>query len=459
MTKYKILFIASLTFLTLLSLSCIYYKERTCFLDISFHLFYILKDGDFAIQNNRFGAFFTQSFPFIGSKFAVSLNNIAIAYSMSFVILPFLTFILIHLGMKNSKISVAYILFVMLMTTHTFYWVQSELPQAISFLFMLIALLDNIVNTDREPTPYFWTISSVLIFIVCFTHPLIVFPFSFVLTYYYILYPEKRKIIYVFGFFYFSILVIKSLFFNTPYESQAMGGIKNFANLFPHYFNLQSNKNLLHYFVHDYYFVIILFIAFLMYCFKQRLYNKIFLLSSYFVGFCFVVNVSYPNGAAQFYLENQYLILSFFVCLPFTFEVLPQIKNSKIQYGILCMIFAIGIFRIINTHQFYTNRLNWNRNLLLQTEVLPNKKLIISSSKAPEDTLLMTWASSYELWLLSTIEKGISRSIIIEENENEFDEAFLANKSFISKWEAFDYSTLNKKYFVFTDTTNYFKIQ
>jgi len=459
MTKYKILFIASLTFLTLITLSFFYYKERTCFLDISYHLFHILKDGDFAIQNKRFGAFFTQLFPLLGSKFGASLNSIAIAYSMSFVILHFLTFIFIHLGIKNSKISIAYILFVMIMTTHSFYWIQSELPQALSFLFILIALLDNILNRDIAPSPYFWSFSCVLIFLVCFTHPLTIFPFSFALIYYHILYSSKRKIIYSIGLFYFSILIIKSLFFKTPYDNQAMGGIKNIATLFPNYFSLQSNKNLLYYFVHDYYFVIILLIVLLVYCFKQCQYKKIFLLSSFFVGYCFLINVSYPNGADQFYLENQYLILAFFVCLPFTFEVLPQIKNSKIQYGILCTIFAIGIFRIINTHQFYTDRLNWNRNLLSRTEGLPNKKLVISSSNIPKDTLLMTWGSSYELWILSTMEKGVSRSIIIEEIENEFDWAFPANKSFISKWGTFDYATLNKKYFVFTDTTSYFKTQ
>lgn len=40
----------------------------------------------------------------------------------------------------------------------------------------------------------------------------------------------------------------------------------------------------------------------------------------------------------------------------------------------------------------------------------------------------MTWSSSYEFWLLSTIEEGVSRSIIIEEKENEFDWACLLIK-------------------------------
>lgn len=459
MTKYRILLIASLTFSTMLVLSIIFYKERTCFMDIAYHLFCILKDDDFAIQNNRFGAFFTQLFPLIGSKLGWSLKVISITYSMSFVILPFLTFILIHLVLKNYRCAVAYILFVMLMTTHTFYWIQSELPQAISFLFILLALLDNVSNNDKELLPYFWVKVSTLSLIVCFTHPLIIIPFSFIVLFYYFSYPGKRKIITSVGLIYFSFFIIKTLFFKTPYDNQAMGGIKNFITLFPNYFNLQSNKNLLKYFLHDYYLVFISLLASLIFYFKTHQYQKLVLQFSFFFGYCLLVNVSYPNGADQFYLENQYLILSFIVALPFALDVLPQIKKVKIQYAIVCLICVVSIFRIIHTHSLYTNRLDWYRNLLLQTENIPQKKMIIPSSRAPKDTLLMTWASSYELWLLSTIEKGVSRSIIIEEKENEFDWALPSNKSFISKWGVFSYTDFNKRYFVFTDTTNYIKIQ
>ncbi len=427
-------------------------------MDIAYHLFCILKDNNFAIQNYRFGAFFTQLFPLISSRCGFSLNNIALSYSVSFTLLPLITFLIIHLGIKNSKVSVAYLLFVVLITTHTFYWIQSELPQALAFFFVLLALMENTVNKVKETSPYFWPIAGTVIFVVCFTHPLTFCPFLFAILYYYILYPNKRKIFYALSLFYGLLLTIKSLFFKTPYESQAMIGINNFKLLFPHYFNLQSHKNLIQYFIHDYYFALLLFIICLVYWFRQHQYKKILLLASFFIGYCFLINVTYPTGADQFYLENQYLILAFFVCLPFVFEILPSIKNSKIQFGILSVIFIISFLRIINTHKFYTNRLQWNRNLLTQTESLPNKKLILPVAKAPIDTLLMTWASSYEFWLLSTMEQGVSRSIIIEEKENEFNDALFANKSFVSQWGMFDYNTLNKKYFIFTDTTNYVRM-
>lgn len=75
----------------------------------------------------------------------------------------------------------------------------------------------------------------------------------------------------------------------------------------------------------------------------------------------------------------------------------------------------------------------------------------------PKSTLLLTWSCSYEFWLLSTMEYEKSYSIIEEETPNEFDWAIGKNNSFISKWGAFDYSNLNKRYFKFEDSSYYVK--
>lgn len=458
MTKKATLYIGVLTFSILIVLSILFYKERTVFLDISYHLFSILKDDSFAIQNNRFGAFFTQLFPLIGSKLGFSLQTIAVLYSMSFVILPLITFLLIHLYFKNTKVSVAYLLFTIAMTTHTFYWIQSELPQAIAFLFILIALLDRAVQ-EKTPSNKFVFLSSVLLFLVCFTHPLMLIVFTFLVLYYFLSHPDKKAVIASFGLTYFAFYVIKSLFFKTAYDSQAMGGMNNFLALFPNYFNLESNKNLIKYFIQDYYFVAILF-AVTVFSFIRRLrYLKALLISAFFLGYCLLVNVSYPQGADQFYIENLYLVLAVIVAVPFVYEVLPTIRNPKIQYAIIGLICAAGVVRIATTQSVYSDRLSWYRDILTTTESSTQQKIIIPETMVPMDTLMMTWGSSYEFWLLSTIEKGTSRSVIIEESPGEFDYALPAERAFITKWGAFEYATLDSKYFIFRDTSGYVKVQ
>ena len=457
MKRIIIFYIAASTFITLLVFSILFYKERTCIIDAAYQLFSILKDDNYAIQANRFGAFFIQSFPLVGSKLGASIKTIAIMYSMSFVILPFIIFMIIHLVFKNYKVSTAYLLFVVIMTTHTFYWIQSELIQAIAFLFIIIALLDDQLNSIKEPPNYYWILICVLGFTVAFTHPLILFPVCFVLVYYYNRFQDKRKHVYSVGIIYFSFFIIKTLFFKSSYDSQAMEAVKNFTTLFPNYIYIKSNQNFLKYFLHDYYLVILLLCISLIYYFKQKDYKKLITILTFFLGYSLLMNVCYPNGADQFYLESQYLVLGFFVAICFGFDIINKIKSYYLQHLLISIICIISIIRIYNTHEIYTNRLNWNRYLLTSTENLKNKKLIIPSKKTHTYNLFMTWASPYEYWLLSTIENGVSRSIIIEEKPGEFDWALPSNNSFITRWGIFDYSSLDNKYFVFTDTTSYIK--
>lgn len=460
MSKQNLTILGSLTFLILLVFSLVFYKERTFFVDISYHLFYILKDGDFAIQSSRFSAFFTQLFPLIGSKMGggASLENITKAYSMSFVLLPFLTFLIILLGIKNKRIAIGYLLFITLMTTDAFYWIQSEMPQGLAFFFMLFALLDSVLCKGKKATLTFWIATVALTITACFAHPLIMIPFAFMIAFYVLSFPKKWKLIGVFAIIYVLSRITYSLFFSVPYDSEAISKVGNFITLFPDYFTIQSTKNLVRYMIYDYHFILIVLALNTTYYIRNKQYVKMLLMLTFFIGYCLIVNVSYPGGSPQFYLENQYLLLSIITGIPFAIDILPKVKNVKLQYASLVIICVAGIFRMYFAHQPYTERVEWLRNLMTETATLSNNKIIVPAEYAPLDTLLMTWGTSYEFWLMSTIETGTSRSIIIEEHANEFDWALENKSAFISKWGVFEYEDLDKRYFIFKDTeTSYIK--
>jgi hypothetical protein len=268
--------------------------------------------------------------------------------------------------------------------------------------------------------------------------------------------PAQQKLILPFFLYYLALYAIKSFFFKTNYDTQAMDALKH--NLSGIKLGMQSNKNYLRYFIKDYYVVAILLAVLEVYYLK----HKKFLISAFillsFAGYSLIVNTSYADGADQFYLENQYLILGFIVAIPFAFDIFPKIRNTILQTGLLVLICVLCLFRIGKTYQFYATRLNWNRKQITLANNSPNHKLIIPAQLAPKDTLLMTWGTSYEIWLLSTIENNKSASVIVEEQPGEFDWAIQNHKGFITKWGCFDYSTLNSRYFKFFDTSSYTKI-
>jgi hypothetical protein len=433
----------------------VFYKERVIFTDLSFHLFCILKDKSLAIQNNRFGAIITQIFPFMCAKYGMSLKTATIVYSICFVFIYSSVFWILIQLFKNRQLALAYLLLNTLIATHSFYWVQSELPQGLAIFFVYLGLLLHVLKKDIVPQYFYW-LSSVLLFTVCFTHPLLIFASTFSFLFLMLSYSSNRKLIAYGLLTYLTFYVIKSIFFSTTYDSQAMSGLKNISSLLPHFFELKSTKNLGIYLLHDYYFLIPCLLIVTIFYLATKEWLKLVLVFCYTIGYLVIVNISYSNGAEQYYIENQYSLLAFFICVPLAFDIL--IRYNKIALIFIVLVATVGLWRMYNAHVFYTNRLAWERGLLEKTKLNANPKIIIKANIVPQEKLLMTWGSSYEFWLLSTLENNHSRSVIIEENNNEFDWALGNNKTFITKWGTFDYNTLDERYFKFTDTSYYVKM-
>jgi hypothetical protein len=234
-----------------------------------------------------------------------------------------------------------------------------------------------------------------------------------------------------------------------------MSGIKNIITYFPHYKGLQSNKNLLKYILHDYYFIPILYLLITYYYFKQKNILKFSLLTLSLIAYTFIVNITYPNGADEFYLENQYMQVGLFISLAFVYEIYHHEKITYSIYILFSIISILGLYRIYDTHKIYESRNHWYRKTIAQ---LGDKKTIIPGNKIPMDTVIMTWAASYEFWLISTIEKNNTSSINIEEYEGEYDTSLYLKNALIVKRKDFNYNKLNPTYFILKDTsTSYIK--
>jgi hypothetical protein len=454
MKQKVVLYLGLITYCFLMLLGILYFKERTVILDSAYHLFSIIYHRSFAIQGNRFGAVLTQIYPLIATKMNLSLQAIAISYSLSFIIFSALTFLLTFFWSKNTKMALSILLFNVLMVTHTFYWPHPELPSGIVFTLFYFGLAEHFLKKNGKFLAFYIATPLFLITIVFF-HPLLIFVFFFSTLYFYLIYLEKMKFFMLISLCYLLIFVVKAKFFHSSYESDAMEGLKNVLRQFPHYFDMASNKNLIRYFVRDYYLVPILLFGVVVFYVRRREFYKLLLVAGFFFGFCFIVNINYINGASQFYLEAQYLLLSLFVILPFVYDILPEIKRPQFSFTVIALLLGISLVRIWCAHDFYSNRVDWYRQFLAKTSGLDQKKLVVAPNNAPLNTLLMTWGSSYEFWLLSTLEQGVSRSVIIEENKGEFDLEMGNKKAFISRWGSFDYPQMNQKYFVFRDTSAY----
>ena len=455
-TQKKTEYLGYTTYLILAIFALIFYKERTAFLDMSFHLFYILKDGTYTIQNYRFGAFVTQSFPLVGAKFGLSLKSIMQLYSVGFVLFYAAIFTIIIRLLKSVKFAIIMLLFSTLMVTHTFYWIQSELPQGIALMILYFAFLKymSLVDKNRDNSIINIPVIVVSSFVLAFIHPLMIFPVAFVTFYFIIIDSDGRKL-YLSSFIsFFAIYILKSIFFKTEYDSGAMKGIINIFKLFPNYFTLQSNKNFIHYIINDYYLLIATLLVVLGYYISKKNYLKALLVAFFFFGYLLLVNVSYPAGAENFYMENLYLPLAVFVIFPLVFDLFVRLRY-KILWPVLILILAIRITDIYFAHPLYSDRVQYIEDYIEKVNNSKQKKQIIDEKLMSKDTLLMSWASPYEFWLLSTIKTGKTLSIFITDDINAFEWGKNYNKKFLTKWGTFDYSELPSKYFIMKDSSYY----
>ena len=456
MSKDKLVYIFGLiTFLGLGILSLVFYKERTVFTDTAFHLFFILKDSDFAFQNFRYGAIFTQAIPLLTSKWGWALQNILIAYSVGFIVLYTFAFFLLSKVLDNTKLGLGFVLFSVLMVTDSFYWLVSELPQGVVFVFLFFAFL--VKNKRIHQTD--WVTQLVLfemVFVLTFFQPLLIFVILFAALYYFLFQqveiPEQTS----FRVLIYSVLItfLKGKILTTAYEANAYGGLKNFITLFPNYFTIPSNAKFIGYLFFDYIFLLVGFLLLVIFYIRAKSWLKLGYFLVAFIGFLAIINISLPNGADQFYIENRYLPLSFFIVLPFVYDIYP--KMGLKSTWLIGLVLVFRVFYIGMDHQKFTVRLDWFRNRLKMAEQSDHPKQIILGKTVPLDTVIMTWSSSYEFWLLSTLEKKKSASIIIHNQPKNFDWTKDKRDIFYTNWGVFSYKDLPSQYFIFKDTSQYY---
>ncbi len=171
-------------------------------------------------------------------------------------------------------------------------------------------------------------------------------------------------------------------------------------------------------------------------------------------GYSLLVNTSYPNEPVQFYSENLLLPLSLFILAPLIFQVLPR-RLPGLVWWVLGALILIRLGHIQQTHSLYTERLDWMRNYMVESERTGPLKLIVHDSLVPMDTLLMALASPYEFWLLSTVETGTTASIVFTDHPRKTEWAAGQGDVFISTWGVFPNDQPNPQYFHFQDNLPY----
>lgn len=441
-----------ITYIALLLLSVVYYKERMVLFDSSLFLFEMSRTDTF-MMGHRFIVFFTEFLPWLMIKMSMPIKAVALSYSMSFMLYYLGCYLLIGRVFKQYLLAVLLLFINILLSTHTFYWCISELSQGMTLFVLLLAF----VAGKGLKWKYFIFIIPAII-TVAFAHPLIVVPVFYALAFVFLNKKVgiKRLMTVVVTILFIITFYVKQKHFPNEYETASMGAWKNILKYFPDYWELYSTKRFIQNWFSIYYWVPISLLLITVTYIVNRKWLLLFFVLVSFTGHLLLVCCSYPlSSTRDFYIENFYLPYAIILGLPLLFDVFARLEKKNIALILGSVIFITGIARIYNMHYFYRGRVEWYRGFLDNN--LGNK-IVSGTGGFPMGTILMPWATPYEFWLLSTIEKDTTASIIIHEHVQELDwTKSYGSKSFITTWGVFDYSDLNPQYFKFRDTVTRYK--
>ena len=187
---------------------------------------------------------------------------------------------------------------------------------------------------------------------------------------------------------------------------------------------------------------------------KYKRWFELLLSGGFFIAYLLLVNMSYPGGEHQFYLENLYLPLTIFVAFPLVYDLMPKLKMTYAAYAFILVV-AIRLADIYYTHNFYEERVDYLYGLIDEVQAGEDSKVLLKEQEADKEALMMTWAVPYEVWVLSTYRDQESASIILTPNVDEKSYIQQYSTKFSATWGDFEYNSLPEQYFVFKDNSNY----
>jgi hypothetical protein len=455
-TTYRV---ALICYLPLLIMAGLFYKERVAFIDLALHLFELVRNGAPAIQNYRFVALVTQWLPLAGIKAGLSLETLMQLYSLSFVLLQLAVYLLCG-ALKQYKAGLVLLLCQLLLVTHTFYWVQSELGQGLCALVLCYALMNRGVPRANGARIVSIIGNLILIPTVAFAHPLLAFPFGYGMLFLLFRKParENQVAIAVATGLFIASFAIKLRFFHNSYDSAAFDGLRNFKAYFPNYFTLYANKRMLIHSLGTYLLLTIAAIAVPVFYIRRKQWQKLALFCCFAGGYLLLINVCYPGPEVlDFYIENMYQPLAFFCALPLIYEMMPLLRRRGIQLALGLGVALFGLARIYQQHTPYTGRVAWLERYIDRHR---HEKLLSPFDENARKVLFMDWATPYEIWLLSTTRSSETASLIITEHMPEmiWITATGLPDVFYPTWGDFPYRELPKRYFRFTDSTTKYRL-
>jgi len=444
------------TFLVLTVLAVVFYQERVAFLDASYQFVLLYTENQPVVQNHRYGAALTQFLPLLALR-SGNLQLGMVLYSLSFVLLPFLGWIGLHYGLKERRFSMALPINAILMTLHTFFWMQSELLIAIDLTLIGGSLAYWVIHKDCQP----WLLlAAIFMVLAILTHPLAFIAVAFTLCFIIISVTtswQKRRIALVAAFL-FALWVAKELLLpKVGYDRQNVALLLDFLHNPAGFWGYRSHRLFLEYIFTDYAVWTIALIGITIALRRQKAWRHLVLLYGGVLVTTSLVNATYTWRIDQFHIESFYRLPGMMVAIALALRFLPKVSDQKRIGWILLLGCLLRLAHITWTGAEYREHKRNLVELIHFARSQPSQAMVLPESILKGSGLGMTWAIPFETALLSRVmTPGKLGETILVLPDNRFEDFISPKGTFLGPFGSLDLLPQNRL-LPFEDSLTYVK--
>jgi hypothetical protein len=450
--KYLVI-IGHLSMLVTAILTLIFYKERVLYVDCGQQLFEMINDNNYKVYIARYSMVINQTIPLIAIKLNLPLKWIMIIYSMSFVIIYYICFLLSVYKLKNLAAGMGIALAPLLIRL-LFGHCMGETWLGLGYAALFYAALnykDHIQEKiSAKRIPYY----LLLIFLALlnyFIHPGTLFLLGFCVGYTMV----KNKAFLKIWPYALSLIILAcysyKFFFTTfGYEENFFNELKRAPQNISHFFQ----SSVIEFFLRQFWTNYVLFFIVFVFAVASHIYSKKYLMAifviSYPVLYFIVASFSFFHTTGDMLTEARLLPLIFMVIIP-SIEMIKKNKVNYIMVGSIFVMLTWAYFQLYSNIKLnHTRRINYYENLLAEVAKYPERKFYTFKEKCAQSPA-NSWGIAVETLLLSSINgKENGKTIFMFPKGERLDPVFMNEKCnflWVGWWIYYNEDHFNKKYF------------
>lgn len=429
-------------------------NERIINSDAAFYLFKLINFEHFNIEHGRYSAIISQLIilPFI--KLGVSLKALVVIYSVSFVLLFFLVFLVILHGLKDESAALCLMLLLVVGLSHPMYRPVSESTQGLVYSILLAGILwyPGFNNNDKRRNNTIQLTLSTLVIILCFfSHPITVFPLAFIVGFYIL---DRHKL----GSFipWTLILVILILFGiksisggSSGYESEKLNQLSEIKQNLVNFSEIYSTKFLHKKISSTYLIPLILLVLLNLYYLMEKKWLKLILLDAFCTGFIVIHNLVFLIGS-DIELEKNFMTANFIILFAFSKDLYPWSRGQGLKILFLALILGWSAKIILEPVNIYKDRIRYYKTLDDYLQMHEGTKFYTTENQIDNSKILFMWGVGFESLLISALDGPEEVKTIYPFKESTDLPDYINDPNLylcVHFWPRWDIHSLNRKYF------------